>query len=269
MAMPTIDSIGLPLLRVIADAGGELPVREAIRRVMAFFPDLTEEDMQRRQSSGRARVIENRIQWKRLQHVHDGYLYREPLGLWRITPQGRAYLEEHWPGWRPRYSVDSGTERGPIRPTNGAEQGDTQPPPVATVQRPHERFKELLLQTGHILGYHTESEFREGPYVYDVVWKTFPQAPRAGCVFEVQDRGNLIEALAKLQHAKDAWGSRLFLVVVGERDRQRIDQLVAPLLAGTFHRLARDLVVLTPQQVEDVYEALNRIRDLLRRLLLE
>jgi len=65
------------------------------------------------------------------------------------------------------------------------------------------------------------------------------------------------------------WGSRLFLLVLGERDRRRIDQLVAPLLAGTFHRLARDLVLLTAQQVEELYEPLNRNRGLLRRLLLE
>lgn len=36
--------------------------------------------------------------------VHQGLLHREPRGLWRITPEGRTYLEKRWPSWEPRYS---------------------------------------------------------------------------------------------------------------------------------------------------------------------
>lgn len=86
-------------------------------------------------------------------------------------------------------------------------------------------------------------------------------------MFEVQGRGNLIEALAKLQHARDVWRSGLFLVVTGGRDRRRLEQLVAPLLSGTFHRLARSLTVLLPEQVEECHAALTRHRDLLQKLL--
>lgn len=43
-AVPTQRSILLPLLRVIVDAGGRLPCSEAIKRVEAFFPELTKED---------------------------------------------------------------------------------------------------------------------------------------------------------------------------------------------------------------------------------
>ena len=125
----------------------------------------------------------------------------------------------------------------------------------------------MLQEVGAILGYHSETEYREPPHVYDVVWKEYPGATRASVVFEVQDRGNLIEALAKLQHARDAWGSRLFLVVTGERDQRRVDQLVAPLLVGTFHRLARDMMVLTSERVQDLHGVLEGNRELLRRLL--
>ena len=54
-----------------------------------------------------------------------------------------------------------------------------------------------------------------------------------------------------------------------DRDRKRIEKLVAPLLTGTFHRLARDLVLLHPEQLERLYEPLNQNRDLIRRLLQE
>jgi hypothetical protein len=274
MAIPIEESVQLPLLRVIVDARGELPLKEAIRRIADFFPQLTEEDKRRRLPSGYGFLFANRVQWCRQRLVELGHLYREPRGVWRITPQGRAFLEDNWSSWQPRYSAG---ERGEGRAQRefahlevreGQGKGE-QPAPEMPPLRPHEHLKELLRQVGDILGYYPETEVHESPYVFDVVWRTFPQAQRPSFVFEVQDRGNLIEALAKLQHAKDTWGSRLFLTITGDRDRKRIEKLVAPLLTGTFHRLARDLVLLYPEQLERLYEPLNQNRDLIRRLLQE
>jgi hypothetical protein len=275
MAIPIEESIRLPLLRVITDAGGELTLREAVERVTTFFPQLTEQDKQLRLPSGKGFLFTNRVQWTRQSLVELGHLYREPRGLWRITPQGKKFLEDNWSNWQPRYSTresDTTTEYRHQESLEGEEerrQDINEPAPPIPALRPHERLKELLRQVGDIFGYYPEVEFHETPYIYDVVWKTFQQASRPGFVFEVQDRGNLIEALAKLQHAKDTWGSRLFLTVTGERDRKRIEKLVAPMLTGTFHRLARDLVLLSPEQIEMLYEPLNQNRDLIRKLLQE
>lgn len=274
MAIPIEESIQLPLLRVIADAGGELVLREAVSRVAAFFPELTERDMKLKLPSGYGLLFPNRVQWCRQRLVELGYLYREPRGIWRITAEGRKFLEDNWSGWQPRYSSrhhGAETEYRSREPQKHEKDRvhDLVPAPELPLLRPHEHLKELLSQVGEILGYYPQTEVHESPYVYDVVWKTFPQAQRPSFVFEVQDKGNLIEALAKLQHARDTWGSRLFLAVTGDRDRKRIDKLVAPLLAGTFHRLARDLVVLDPEQVQGLYGALNQNRDLIRKLLQE
>jgi len=95
MAIPIQESIELPLLRVIADAGGELPLKEAVMQVAAFFPELTEEDKNRRLSSGYGLIFANRVQWCRQRLVELGHLYREPRGVWRITPQGKTFLEEN------------------------------------------------------------------------------------------------------------------------------------------------------------------------------
>ena len=57
--------------------------------------------------------------------------------------------------------------------------------------------------------------------------------------------------------------------MTGDRDRKRIEKLVAPMLTGTFHRLARDLVLLHPDQLERLFEPLNQNRDLIRKLLQE
>jgi hypothetical protein len=273
MATPIQESIELPLLRVIADAGGELSLKDAVMRVAAFFPEVTEEDKARRLSSGYGLVFANRVQWCRQRLVELGHLYREPRGMWRITPQGRTFLEENWSGWIPRYSTSEPVRMGKHGKIEELElearRRDDELAPDIPLLKPHEHLKELLRQIGDILGYYPQTEVHEPPYVYDVVWRTFPQAPRPSFVFEVQDKGNLIEALAKLQHAKDTWGSKLFLTVTGDRDRRRIDKLVAPLLTGTFHRLARDLVLLHPEQLDRLYEPLNQNRDLIRRLLQE
>ena len=274
MAIPIEESIQLPLLRVIADAGGELPLKDAVMRVAAFFPELTEEDKSRRLPSGYGLLFANRVQWCRQRLVALGHLYQEPRGMWRITLQGKTFLEDNWSGWKPRYSTGERArigEHGKLEDLRLKEQRrqDYEPAPEIPVLRPHEHLKELLSQIGDILGYYPQMEVHESPYIYDVVWRTFPQAPRPGFVFEVQDKGNLIEALAKLQHAKDTWGSRLFLTVTGDRDRRRIEKLVAPLLTGTFHRLAQGLVLLHPEQLEKLYEPLNQNRDLIRKLLQE
>lgn len=275
MAIPVEESIRLPLLRVIVDAGGELTLRNAVTNVATFFPQLTEQDKQLRLPSGKGILFTNRVQWTRQKLVELGHLYREPRGLWRITPQGKKFLEDNWSGWQPRYSTPGINKRleleqiESLEGREGQKQDTIESAPQTPILRPHEHLKELIRQVGDILGYYPEIEFHEPPYIYDVVWKAFQQAPRPGFVFEVQDKGNLIEALAKLQHAKDTWGSKLFLAVTGERDRKRIEKLVAPLLMGTFHRLARDLIVLSPEQIEKLYEPLNQNRDLIRKLIQE
>ena len=241
MALPAEKEIRLPLLKVIADAGGQLPMLEAVAAVERYFPELTDEDKRLKLKSG-SLVWRNRVQWVRQYLVSKGYLFREPRGVWRITPEGRAHLEQNW---KPVTS--------PI-------------PPTVDGPRLHRELQDKLAEVARLLGFNAETEYSEAPYRYDVVWKDFPGAPRSEAVFEVQDKGNLIEALAKLQHARDTWGSRLFLVVTGEKDRRKVEQLTGIYLSGTFHRLAPYLTVLTPLDVDGLHSDLARHGDLLKRL---
>ncbi len=248
MTLPSQKDIRVPLLQVIAEAGGELRMSEAIDLVEKHFPELTAEDKQVEHPSG-GLAWSNRVQWVRQHLVIRGYLYREPRGIWRISPEGREHL------------LRQGQLELPVR-TVGPSKEKTAPEKGL-----HTELQDMLVEIGAILNYDCGKEFSEPPHRYDVVWKEFSGAARASIVFEVQDKGNLTEALAKLQHAKDAWNSRLFLVVTGERDQHRVHQLVGPLLSGTFHRLARQLVVLTTEQVQSLHGALDSNRELLSRLL--
>ncbi len=45
MVLPKQQSIELPLLKVLADSGGQLPTSVAIERVTSFFPEITAEDL--------------------------------------------------------------------------------------------------------------------------------------------------------------------------------------------------------------------------------
>jgi len=134
---------------------------------------------------------------------------------------------------------------------------------VAPEPRLHRVLQDKLSEIGSLLGKHAQTEYREIPHIYDVVWKESERLPRASHVFEVQDRGNLIGALAKLQHARDVWGAKLFLLVTGEGDRRRVEQHVYPLLNGTFHGLSPHLTVLSPEQVNELHGVLSRHSEVL------
>lgn len=279
--LPKTKNIELPLLRVINDSGGELKPEEAILRVEDFFPELTAEDKRRLNQSGQYQW-KNRVQWARQSLVIKGYMSREPHGVWGITPEGKRFLEEHWASWTPEYSPGD-TVRRRLKASGAKHQRFEQPSPedVGTDHGPpaeeiayqremrlHEQLKECLVEIGNILGKQVHKEYREPPHVYNVVWKEFEGAPRASHALEVQDRGNLIEALAKLQHARDIWGSVPILVVTGERDREKAEHLVRPLLAGTFHRLAAHLVVLTAEQVVRLHGSLKENKEIISKFLL-
>jgi len=64
--------------------------------------------------------------------------------------------------------------------------------------RLHEKLKDYLEEIGKILQRFPEKEYPEPPYVYDVVWLEHREARSPNHVFEIQDKGSLIEALAKL-----------------------------------------------------------------------
>jgi hypothetical protein len=142
-----------------------------------------------------------------------------------------------------------------------------QPPPEE--EHVHESLKRKIKEIGEILGRYAKEEYTAKPYVYDVIWKDDEGLPRPSHVFEVQDKGAVDAALAKLQHARDMWRPRLFLVVTGEKDKRKIDMLLGPFLEGTFHAIRRYTSILTGEAVDEIYRALNAHRKVMRSFLEE
>lgn len=172
--------------------------------------------------------------------VKKGELETTPSGAWRITEKGERRAKE---------SEIPLALLTPVKPS----------PPS------HDEIKQRLVEIGKMLGKYALSEHQR----YDVVWKETPSSPRLSHVFEVQDKGNLAAALARLKHAYDTQRSRPFLIVVGEREQEKVQQLVHPFLEGYFHELSLVLILLAPEDVERTYRALSPLKELLEKLILE
>jgi len=133
-------------------------------------------------------------------------------------------------------------------------------------ESPHEHLKFKIKEIGEVLGKKCHVEFSAAPYSYDVVWKEVEGLPPSH-VFEVQDKGSLNGALSKLQHARDIWRPKLFFVITGEKDRSKVDLLLKPYVQGTFHRIAGETLVLTPEVVDQIHTVLMGHTEVLRRFI--
>ena len=140
-------------------------------------------------------------------------------------------------------------------------------PAPALEESHHKQLQRKIREIGNILGRYSTEEFHVTPYVYDVIWKEIEGLPRPSHVFEVQDKGAVDGALAKLQHARDMWRPKLFLIVTGEKDKKKVNTLLRPFLEGTFHGISRDTTVLTAEMIDEIHEALSAYREVIGQFL--
>jgi hypothetical protein len=245
MAIPGLRELEIPILQVLRDAGGLLPSADAARRVAERFRSkLTLRELQARNKTG-TNVFKQRIHFARLKLVHAGEVERAKYGVWGITEKGLARL----------------TREGV---TQRAEDTPTAPLPVE--QDTHLNIQLKLEELGGVLGKYARRHYRETGMTFDVVWKETSTLRRASHVFEVQHKGNVVEALARLKHAFDIWRSQLFLVITSESDRQRAEALLQEAFSGTFHEIASDVTVLTPTEVDEIYQVVKAHRDIISKL---
>jgi hypothetical protein len=117
----------------------------------------------------------------------------------------------------------------------------------------------MLAEIGCALNYHSEIEFE----YYDVVWREKELSPRLSHVFEVQSKGNIDSAFAKLKRAYDAQRSKPFLVLSSERDSRRAEQS----LNREFAELREVISIISFPEVSRIYQNLNAIKEILPKLL--
>lgn len=91
MAVPSYQSMMLPLLTGARDKAGEITTSEAIDYVVKLM-NLTEADRSQLRASGRQTVLSNRLSWARLYLAHAGLLQSTGHGRFQITERGRQFL---------------------------------------------------------------------------------------------------------------------------------------------------------------------------------
>jgi len=219
-------------------AGGELrPTAAFFKELATYFSQVTDDDLRTSNKTG-INTWENRVHWARLKLVHKGQIDKSKYGVWQITEKGRARIRE---------------EVGEVAQAKQIKESV------------HSKLARQLEEIGWILGRYARREFREGAYNFDVIWKDAESFPRVTHVFEVQDKGNVLEALVRLKHAYDNWGARLFLVVTGEKDRTRVERLLAPFFAGAFHEIGGQVALLGAADVERLHSTFSQFRDIMNR----
>ncbi len=146
MSVPTYDQFVEPLLRALSAHQDGVRSAEAYELV-AKAVGLTEADKSELLPSGRQAVYKNRIGWAHDRLKRAGLSRSPKRGLWRLTPNGFAFADQHKAGLSPeeleklvRVPADSKVIDGPaVAPSSS-------PKPDATVinASPDERIDEAV-----------------------------------------------------------------------------------------------------------------------------
>ncbi len=240
MAYPGVSRIELPILQELIATGGNEDVRFLYVRLAGYFPQLIEADVR---ASGNG----HRAEWRRLvqragRALDENRQIERRRGRWVITAAGRRRAEEEATNFAP---AELGT---------GAEaRGD---------YISHTDAQRMLCDIGRVLGYHAQAEFE----YYDVVWRESEKSPRLSHVFEVQHKGNIDAALAKLKRAHDAQRTKPFLVIASERDNNRAIRSLSIARTGAFHEIGRVTTILSFEQIRRLHRALTSVEELLANI---
>lgn len=241
MAYPGVDRLELPVLQELAATGGVEDVRFLYGRLVAYFPQLGE---------GEVTALRNghRSQWRRIvqragRALDEKRQIERVRGRWTITPQGQKRVADE----QLQFSL-------PDEPNSVAA--------AANAPLSHSEVQQMLVDIGRVLGHDAESEFD----YYDVVWREAAGSPRLSHVFEVQHKGNIDAALAKLKRAYDAQRSRPFLVIASERDTNRAHMQLSLARTGAFHEIGHVTSLLSFEQLRRLHRALTSVEDILRQI---
>jgi len=232
MSFPQAPSIEMPILQELVATGGTDDVRFLYERLIGYFPQIVDKEI------SEIKAGENKYWRKAVQkagrNLDEENLIKRQRGLWAITEKGRQTIEDEITAF--------------VSPSPNVE------PPT------HLDIQDLLREIGELLGYSAEIEFN----FYDVVWRENEKSMRLSHVFEVQSKGNIDSAFAKLKRAYQAQRTKPFLVIASERDLNRARKS----LALEFQDIEAVVTVLTFPQIEQIHRNLKSIGDNLLKLLI-
>ena len=231
MSLPKSTNIEMPILHELIAVGGADEIRFLYERLIAYFPQLIEQEVLAIKSGS------NKSWRKAVQNAgktldDNGFLNRNN-GFWTVSEKGREIVH---------------TETLDITLTKSDDS-----------QLSHVEVQKLLIQIGESLGFYAEAEFE----YFDVIWRENVKSPRISHVFEVQSKGNIDSAFAKLKRAYHSQRTKPFLVLASERDLNRARQS----LVREFQDIASAVTIMTFVQVKKINRNLKSIGEILPKLL--
>lgn len=237
MSYPEVARLELPILQELVATGGADDVRFLYARLVGYFPQLTEEE-RAGFANGEAKT------WRRLvqragRELDAKRQITRARGVWSVTPHGRKRADEE------EFAVSESSSDAYI----------------PAQELTHAEMQQMLIEIGRALGFHAEAEFD----YYDVVWRESAASVRLSHVFEVQRKGNIDSALAKLKRAYDAQRSKPFLIVTTERDTNRAGRSLSDARTGGFHEIGRATIILSGEQLRQLHRSLTSVEEILRK----
>ena len=231
MSLPIFSTIEIPVLHELLAVGGSDDVRFLYERLIPYFPQLDDAEI-RQIKLGSNKNWRNAVQ-RAAKSLDDKSLIKRERGVWTLTDRGKSAVE---------------AETNGVIFTQAAD--DT---------LNHQDIQEMICKIGSILGYFTQQEFE----FYDVVWRESERSSRLSHVFEVQSKGNIDSAFAKLKRAFEAQRSKPFLVLSSERDSNR----AAKSLTQEFRELEKVITVISFAELKKIHENLSAIAVILPKFL--
>jgi hypothetical protein len=231
MNFPVSNRLESPILQELAATGGRDDVRFLYSRLVSYFPQLDAASIQ----NGRLERWRLHVQRAGRELDEQGLIRRE-RGIWTLTKLGRERVESEQ------------TEFAIFQNEN-----------IQPEELTHTAVQIMLVEIGRILGFAAQIEFE----YYDVVWRETAKTPRLSHVFEVQHKGNIDSAFAKLKRAYEMQRSKPFLILASERDTNRAFRSISGEQTGAFHELESVLTILSFEQIRQLHRSLTSVGDVL------
>lgn len=233
MSFPKFSAVETPVLQELVATSGAEDVRFLYARLINYFPQISEEEAVLIRA-GRLESWRKLVQRAGRELGDKGFLERR-RGFWTITEKGKRAVED--------------------------ESIKFEIAPVESEELSHGEIQKMLVEIAENLGFFGATEFE----FYDVVWRESKNGSRLSHVFEVQSKGNIDSAFAKLKRAFAAQRSKIYLVLASERDLNRARQS----LEREFQDLENRVVILTFPQIKLVSQNLKNIGEILSEFLLK
>ncbi len=231
MSLPFFNNLEMPILQELAATGGSDDVRFLYERLIAYFPQLNEKE------TADIRGGTNKYWRKAVQKagktLEENKLLERKNGFWSITAKGLETARAETSGFVLTKPSDDTLS--------------------------HNTIQTLLVEIGESLGFYAETEFE----FYDVIWRENLKSPRISHIFEVQSKGNIDSAFAKLKRAYQNQRTMPFLILSTERDLNRARKS----LAHEFQDIETVLTILTFSQIKLIHRNLKAIGEILRKFL--